>query len=342
MTGRVILAALAAVCVGVPLAAQIQMPNPGEIAGVPLPAEDLPAGTISVRVIRGSFANNLTGQPVEFVVNGRTRKATTDASGRAQVSGLAAGTKVRVMTTVGDEKLTSQEITVGTSGIRVVLVATDPEAVRREAESKRLAEGPAVPGVVVLGPESRIVAEFTDDRLRIFYVLEIVNTARTPIDTGGPLIFDLPRRARGAVVMQGSSKQATAKGPRVIVTSPFAPGSTAVQIGYEMPHGSSSSVRITQRWPAALQQLTVLALQVGELGIRSPQIASTQTVSDQGQKVLLGTGPAMAVGQTLELDIVGLPHHAAWPRYVALSMAGTVMAIGVWAAVFNRPRRRQR
>ena len=41
--------------------AQIQMPDPKQIAGVPLPATDLPAGTISVRVIRGNFDKNITG-----------------------------------------------------------------------------------------------------------------------------------------------------------------------------------------------------------------------------------------------------------------------------------------
>jgi hypothetical protein len=326
-------------CAAALASAQIDMPNPREMSGVPLPSGDLPAGTISVRVIRGSLDNNIAGQLVEFEIDGKPRSVKTDASGRAQVSGLRAGSRVRAVTTVDGERLVSQDITIGSTGIRMVLVATDPDAARRDAESKKLAEGPAVPGTVVLGPESRIVAELTDDVLRIFYVIEIVNTARTPVETGGPLVFDLPRTARGAAVLQGSSKQATAKGPRVIVTSPFAPGKTMVQIGYQLPYGGSAA-RIVQRWPAALQQLTVLVLQVGGLQVRSPQIAQTQNISEQGQQVILGTGPAMAANQTLELEIIGLPHHAAWPRYIAVSLALAIMAIGVWAAVFNGPRRR--
>jgi hypothetical protein len=54
----------------------------------------------------------------------------------------------------------------------------------------------------------------------------------------------------------------------------------------------------------------------------------------------MGLLPALPAGQTLTLDITGLPHHAAWPRNVALGMAGTIMAIGLWAAFAPGSRRR--
>ena len=65
-----------------------------------------------------------------------------------------------------------------------------------------------VPGTVVLGPNSRVVMEFNDDLLQAFYVLDILNTARTPIDIGGPLTIDLPSGAGGATVLEGSSPAA--------------------------------------------------------------------------------------------------------------------------------------
>ena len=48
---------------GAPAAAQT-MPDPREMSGIPLPSRDLPAGTVAVRVIRGTFANNVSGVPV--------------------------------------------------------------------------------------------------------------------------------------------------------------------------------------------------------------------------------------------------------------------------------------
>lgn len=320
-------------------AAQIQMPDPKQIAGVPLPATDLPSGTISVRVIRGNFDKNIAGATVDLTVDGKVRRVTTDESGRAQVTGLARGTKVRAAATIDGARLESQEIVVGDSGVRVVLVATDPEIEKRKEEDRRLANAPPVPGMVVLGPESRVIAEMSDDRLNVFYVLQILNTARTPVDPGGPVIFDLPRDARGASLLEGSSTQATAKGPRIIVTGPFAPGATMVQVAYEQPY-SGDTARVVQKWPAALQNLNVLVPQIGGLDVRSPQIASKREVTDQGQKLIVAGGPAIPAGQSLVLEISGLPHHALWPRYVALSLATVIMGAGLWAAAFPNPRRR--
>ena len=339
MTERRVLAAVALVCLATAASAQIQMPDPKQIAGVPLPATDLPSGTVSVRVIRGNFDKNLPGTTVDLTVDGKVRRLTTDASGRAQVSGLARGAKVRAVATVDGARLESQEIVVGDSGVRVVLVATDPEIEKRAEEDRRLANAPPVAGMVVLGPESRVIAEMSDDRLNVFYVLQILNTARTPVDPGGPVVFELPRDARGASLLQGSSKQATAKGPRVIVTGPFAPGATLVQVAYEQPY-SGDTARIAQKWPAALQNVAVLVPQIGGLDVRSAQITSKREVTDQGQKLIVAGGPAIPAGQSLVLEISGLPHHSLWPRYVALSLATVIAGAGLWAAAFPNPRRR--
>lgn len=319
--------------------AQAQMPNPKEMSGAVLPVSDIPAGTVSVRVIRGGFDKNVTGQSVEFTVDGKPRVEKTDENGRAQVAGLRSGARVRAVAVVDGERLESQEAVVGTSGLRIILVATDPEAVRREEEDKRLATLPAVKGMVVLGPESRIIAEMSDDRLNVFYILDVINSARTPVDIGGPLIFDLPREARGATILEGSSPQATANGPRVTITGPFAPGSTMVQAAYELPY-SGGTARLDQTWPAALQQLTVLVPQIGGLDVVSAQIATKRQMQDQGgQQLIVASGPGLAAGQALSLVISGLPHHPAWPRNVALALAAAIAGWGIWAAVFTTPRR---
>ncbi len=331
---------IAAGSAGVRVGAQAQMPDPRQISGVPLPDPSLPIGTVSVIVIRGSFEKPIADQPVEITVDGKARTEKTNASGRVEPTGLAPGARVKIVLTVDGERLESQDFTVPTSGgIRVAMAATDPEAARQAEQDKRLAAGPAVKGIVVLGPESRVVAQFSDDRLNIFYVLDIQNTARTPVDIGGPLTFDLPREARGTGLMDGSSGQATASGSRLTVTGPFAPGSTLVQVGFELPY-SGATAHLRQQWPAALQQATVLVTQIGGLDVRSPQLTAKQNVSDQGQPLIFASGPGLPAGQTLDLDITGLPHHAVWPRYVALSLAAAIMGAGLWAAAFVTPGRR--
>lgn len=334
-------AVLFAMCLGVvatPAAAQ-QMPNPKEISGVPLPAQDLPAGTISVRVVRGSFTSNLANQPVEITVDGKTQTKRTDESGRVQVTGLKAGTKVRAVTVVDGARLESQEITIGATGIRVVLVGVDPEAEKRAAEDRALAAGPAIKGVVVFGPESRIIAEMADDQLNIYYILDILNTARTPVDPGTPIIVDLPHDARGASLMEGSAPAATVKGSRLTVTGPFPPGSTSAQVAFELPYDGGTA-RIEQLWPAAVSQVTVLVAQTGELGLQSTQLTTKQVMNDQNQPVIFGSGPALQAGKTLTFEITGLAHHARWPRYVALTLSGLILSAGLWAAFGPASRRR--
>jgi hypothetical protein len=320
------------------LRAQVQMPNPKEISGQPLPSADLPPGTVSVRVIRGNFANNLAGQKVEFTIDGKVRNITTDSGGRAQVSGLPPGSQLTAVTVVDGERLASQPITIGTSGIRVMLVATDPETAKREAEDRQLAAGAPVKGLVVFGPESRVVMEMRDDRLNVYYLFDVQNTARSPVDIGGPLILDLPPEARGASLLDASTKQAKVGGTRVTVLGPFPPGLTPVQLAFELPYYGDTA-RIAQKLPAALPQVIAIVAQTGGLDLQSPQINNKREVTDQGDRIIAATGAALGAGQTLELTVTGLPHHPRWPRYTALALAGSIMTLGIWAAV-AAPRRR--
>src|SRR6516162_4541745 len=64
------------------LSAQFQMPDPKQMSGIPRPVDDLPAGSISVRLIRGSLSNNIAGHPVDLRVAGKVRTVKTDDNGR--------------------------------------------------------------------------------------------------------------------------------------------------------------------------------------------------------------------------------------------------------------------
>ncbi len=311
-----------------PAAAQIAMPDPKQISGVPLPAADVPAGALTVRVIRGGFDKNVPDQPVEFVVNGKTRTVKTDATGHALITNLKPGTVVKVTTTVDKETLTSQDVTIGTAGLRVVLVATDPDAAARAAEDAKLAAGPAVGGTVVLGPNTRIVVEPGDEVLTVYYVLDIVNSARTPVDLGGPLQLDLPTGARGGGMMDGSSPQGKLLGSHLTVVGPFKPGSTEVQLGFELPTGSGTKT-ITQTWPVAVPETTVVLQRAGMEDLASPQLADRREVTNDGQPLVVARGTALGAGGTLSFDVTGLPYHARWPRYLSLTLAIGFVLVGL-------------
>ena len=104
-----------------------------------------------------------------------------------------------------------------------------------------------------------------------------------------------------------------------MVLGPFAPGTTPLQVAFELPY-SGDTARVEQRIPAALPQVIIIVAQLGGLDVQSAQIAQKREVSDQGERIIAATGPALAAGQTLTFDVSGLPHHPVWPRYLALTL----------------------
>jgi hypothetical protein len=145
-----------------------QMPDLRQMSGVPLPTNDLPAGSISVRVVRGSFANNVADALVTFVVDGKTTDVKTEAMGRAEIKGLAPGARVKASAVVDGETLETQEVTIGSSGYRFILSTGGSAPSPGAPAAPAGAAAPPVSGAVVLGPESRVIAQFSDDRLFIF------------------------------------------------------------------------------------------------------------------------------------------------------------------------------
>ena len=113
-------------CAASVLHAQFQMPDPKQMSGIPRPVDDLPDGSVSVRLIRGQLTNNIADHVVELHVGGNVLKAATDEGGRAQFDKLAAGASVKASVDIDGEHLESEEFPApGRGGIRLMLVATD-------------------------------------------------------------------------------------------------------------------------------------------------------------------------------------------------------------------------
>ena len=314
--------------------AQVAMPDPTAIAGQPLPAADLPNATVSVRVVRERMGNNIAGQEVTLLVGAQPRTSKTDAQGRAQFGGLPPGLIVQASTTVDGEVLTSQQFSVpATGGVRVALISGIATAAAREkAAAEAAAREPARPGVVEIGPESRVVVEFQNDVLTVFYLLDILNNARTPIDTGGSLEFELPTGAAGAAVMQGSAQNVVVRGDLVTITGPFPPGKTVAQVGFTLPQ-AGESITIRQQWPAAMAQLFVGVEKIGAIRLSSPQLTDTREMTTEGGAVfIMGTGGRIDAGQELVLNLSGMPAHSRTPRNAALALTALMFAVSAWYA----------
>ncbi|MBI3491454.1 MAG: hypothetical protein HY047_06675 [Acidobacteria bacterium] len=303
------------------------MPDAKQMSGIPRPVTDLPDGAMSVRLIRGDLSNNITNHPVELRAGSKVLTQKTDESGRAQFAGVSPGTTVKATAVVDGERLESQEFPVpNKGGVRLMLVATDT--------SKGPATTPdAAPinGTVVIGNQSRIVIEPGDEGVNVFYLLDIDNTARAPVNTATPFVVDTPKGATSTSIMEGSSPTATAAGSRVTVQGPFAPGHTFVQMAFAWPAGDGT-LDLTQKFPADLEQLDVVVKKVGDTTLKSAQVAEQREVPANGETFIAAMGGRVAAGQPITLAVSGFPHHSSAPRITALSLAGAIVLIGVWAA----------
>jgi hypothetical protein len=182
-----------------------------------------------------------------------------------------------------------------------------------------------------IGPSSRIAVEFSEDVLQVFYLLEIVNASGEPVNPA-PLSLDMPEDARGVTVLEGSTRQATAEGTRVIVNGPFPPGVTPLQIAFRLEE-SGDSLTLRQAFPLPVDMPTVAVQKVGDMRVSSPQVSRLQEVPIQNIAFLMGTGPALPAGTPIELSITGLPHHARTALWFSLALVGAIVGVGVWLTV---------
>jgi hypothetical protein len=321
-----------------PVAAQ-QMPDASLIHGRAIPAPELATGTVTVRVVRESIGNNVPNQTVTVTAGGATRTAATDDLGRAEFKGLPPGQEARAEATVDGEAMQSEPFMVPTSGgLRVILVSGIAQAAeRRAAEAAEAATAPPVQGAVVFGGNSRVLMQFSDDLLQVYYVLDVVNSARTRVDIGGPLVIDLPPGASGGTAIEGSSPSASITADRITIAGPFAPGTTSVQMAYRLAY-DSGTVAFVQRWPIAFQQVTVGVQKIGGLAIASPQFTAVREVrTENGTVFALGSGAGLAAGMPLTVTLSNLPFHSPTPRYAAIALASLILVMGVWMALRSGP-----
>ena len=190
------------------------------------------------------------------------------------------------------------------------------------------------PGNVALGDQTRIIVDHADSAMQIYYILDIQNTAPAPVQPAvGQSCWTCRPGAESPTVLAGAPK-AVARGDRVTVSGPFAPGQTPVEVAYRL------QVRLRERDVRAKDAAGgAKPGRVDEEGRRhvARRHHSCQTcrsANSKGSATSWRRAPRFQPAGHCRLTISGLPHHSAVPRRIAL-------AIGIPDSGVRRSGRRQ-
>jgi len=316
--------------------ASAQMPDPRVMHGQAIPAGELPAGSVTVRVVRETVGNNLPGVPVELHGAGDVRRGTTGADGRAQFASVPAGARVHATAVVDGERLESTAFGVpATGGMRTILVAglgLGTGGSGPPASSPQPSAAAGTGAALSFGNNSRFAIEFQDDTIAVFYLLEVVNSTGAPASLASPLVIALPSDAVGASLLEGASPLAVVNGPRVSIAGPIPIGVTAVPIAYRLESWGARH-EFAQVFPLPVDQIAVGVQRLDGLTVESPQASSVREATLGGHAFLIASGPRLPAGTPLRLALAGLPHKSPLPLYTALALAVAVAGIGVWLAM---------
>ena len=206
------------------------MPDPKQMSGIPRPVTDLPNGTVSVRVIRGSCPT--TSQSSGRAARGlaRCRTAKTDEAGRAEFGNAAAW---RHDQGGGGRRRRASRVA-GVSGAGAGRHSADAGR-DRQVERGRAPPRSDAPGGDRRGRDRRRDRASSSSRatrpLPVYYLLDITNNARAPVNPPTPSRSTCRQVRSASTILEGSSPQATVTGTSVQVAGPFPPGQHLVQVG---------------------------------------------------------------------------------------------------------------
>ncbi len=324
-TTRAALALAGAVLAFFPPSPVSAQPDPRQMSGIPLPDPQLPPGTVTVRVIRGTLANNVTDHPVEIRAGDIAETVLTDAEGRAEFVMLNAGETVVASTELDGERIDSQPFAApGAGGVRLMLVGAGDAA---------LYDVPPEPGEVSFGADSRIVVELGEETLSIFYLLDIFNQRLVPVEPEVPVALTLPFGAQGATVLRESAASTRVDGPSVTIAGPFPPGLTPLRVAYVFPYIGGTAA-VSQTLPANLDGLLMVVQKRDAMDLASDQIARRVDMSPEGtdETFIYAAGPPVAGGTPVVFEISGLPHHSQTPGFLTVAVALAILGFGAWGA----------
>ena len=315
-----------------PEAADVQ-----DMAVRPLMVGELPVGTVTVRVGRGSLTNAAVGVDVVATVAAPDGKASartekTKADGRATFSGLPVGATFQAQTVVDDERLQTASFTIPTEGgARLMLVSKAEEGAENTPPANPHAaahghggtpaetvsdagEGTSDPSVVRVSSSSKLLIDMREDSLAVMENLVLENTSdRIFRAEHGGIAIPLPAEANGVEAIEGSSHLELDQGSTIFLREAIPPsgsprGPAQARFGFLLPIAGENSVTFRQPMPFGIENPVVMVPESDHLKLTAPGLqALAPQADDRGVQIQIFQLASVPRNGVLSITVSGLP-----------------------------------
>ena len=340
------------------------------MAARPLMVGDLPVGTVTVRVGRGSLSNAAVGVDVVASVTAPAGKATvrtekTKADGRATFADLPVGAEFQAQALVDGQRLQTASFAIpAEGGARLMLLSQqDQEAGEDQAaptpanphagahshggnptgSAGDAGEGTSDPSVVRVSSSSKLLIDLREDALAVMENLVLENTSdRSFRSDHGGIAIPLPAGAHEVEAIEGGARMQLEQGSTLFLREAIPPASShtppvQARFGFFVSTAGESSVILRQPMPLGIETPVVMVPESVHLTLAAPglQAMASQT-DDRGARIQVFQLASVPRNGVLSITVSGLPTRGALGK----TIAAVLVAALVFAVVlgWRRPR----
>jgi hypothetical protein len=340
------------------------------MAARPLMVGDLPVGTVTVRVGRGSLSNAAVGIDVVASVTAPGGKATmrtekTKSDGRATFADLPVGAQFQAQAVVDGQRLQTASFAIpAEGGARLMLLSQQDQ---EEGEGKAAptpaephagahghggtptetandtGEGTSDPSVVRVSSSSKLLIDLREDALAVMENLVLENTSDRIFraDHGG-IAIPLPSGANDVEAIEGSARLELEQGSTLFLREAIPPASShtppvQARFGYFVPAAGENAITLRQPMPLGIEEPVVMVPETVHLTLAAPGLhAMAPQTDDRGARILIFQLASVPRNGVLSITVSGLPTRGGLGK----TIAAVLVAALVFAVVlgWRRPR----
>jgi hypothetical protein len=345
-----------------------------EMAARPLMVGDLPVGTVTVRVGRGSLSHAAVGVEVVAKVTlpgGKASERTekTKADGRATFSSLAVGAEFQAQTVVDGQRLQTASFTIpAEGGARLMLVSQqsqdedEGEAAPAPANPHAGAHGlggttteiagdagagTSDPSVLRVSSSSKMLIDLREDALAVMENLVLENTSdRIFRAEHGGIAIPLPAGASNVEALEGGFPLELEQGSTMFLRGAIPSSSShtppvQARFGFYVSTAGESSTTLRQPMPLGLETPVVMVPENDHLKLSAPGLQAMAPQADErGARIQIFLLASVPRNGVLSITVSGLPTRSRLGQTVATGLVAALLFAVVLG--WRRPRAEHR